>query len=124
MQRNMDLIREILLACESDPTGYPRFVPEIQNFTPEQVKFHIYLMGDAGLLRVADTTSLESNSPSAAILSVTWKGYDFLDTAKSSTVWEGAKGAISTMGGAGLDIWVDVMKFLAKEQLKKIGIDL
>lgn len=120
----MDLVRSILLACESDPSGYPPDVPTVSGYTPEQVAFHVYLMGDAGLLRVYDTTTIGSPSPSAAILSVTWKGFDFLEASKSSVVWDGTKAAMSKIGGAGLDIWIDVLKFYAKQKLKDVGIDL
>lgn len=124
MKRDMDLVRSILLACESDPSGYPPDLPTIEGFTPEQVAFHVYLMGDAGLLRVYDTTTIGSPSPSAVILSVTWKGFDFLAASKSSVVWDGTKAALSKIGGAGLDIWIDVLKFYAKQKLKDVGVDL
>jgi hypothetical protein len=120
----MDLVRAILKACEEEVSGYPPAVPTIDGYDKDQVAYHIHLMGDAGLLRVADTTAIGSASPSAAILSVTWKGYDFLEAATSSDTWQVTKIAVSRIGGASLDVWIEVMKFYAKQKLKDIGIDL
>lgn len=124
MKRDMDLVRAILIACEKEPDGYPADVPSVEGYSTDQVAFHIYLMGEAGLLRVFDTTTIGSTSPSAAILSITWKGYDFLDASRSSVIWDGTKKALSKMGGAGFEVWIDVLKYYGRQKLKDFGVDL
>ena len=50
------------------------------------------------------------------ITSVTWAGYEFLDAARSDTVWNRAKSAVIT-GAGGLAF--DVLKAV----LIKVGVD-
>ncbi|MFI4862089.1 MAG: DUF2513 domain-containing protein, partial [Phycisphaerales bacterium JB063] len=71
MKRDMELIRSILLICEDHEHGYAPEHIEVEGYTAEQIGFHIYLLGQAGYMNVADTSSFESPSPKAVPLSVT-----------------------------------------------------
>lgn len=125
MKRDMDLVRQILLACEAcDPEEELLPVPTILDCTRTQVCYHIHLMGQAGLLIVVDQTHMSSPCPQAALLSVTWAGHDFIDNTKSSAVWTATKEAAKKAGGVGFDLLIQIAKYEAKQQLKKIGVDL
>ena len=121
----MDLVRKILLACEDVPAGQQLpDSPHIEGYSAAEVGYHIHLMGQAGLLDVADVTAMDSTSPEALILSVTWKGHDFADAANSSAVWSAAKQVMSKAGAGGLELMLSVLKELGKQKLKDLGIDI
>lgn len=100
MKRDMDLVRQILLDATAQEHGYVNDNPEIEGYTEEQVGHHIYLMHQAGLVEAADTSAMDSDSPTAMLTSVTWKGHDFLEAARSNTVWFQAKEKAKSVGGS------------------------
>ncbi len=80
MQRDFDLIRELLLRIEDDqPTD------EIPGVDDETRIYHVGLLKQAGLIEAIDTSSL--SGPDYEITGLTWEGHDFLDQARNSTIW-------------------------------------
>ncbi len=77
MQRSMDLIREILRKLEEHNHGYAPQNFSIDGFSDEQVGYHIYLMGEAGLLKTHNVTSSADMSPNAIASGLTWEGHEF-----------------------------------------------
>jgi len=116
MKRDMDLIREILLAIESDVHGFAPKI-ELHGYTQEQINYHAFLLGEAGLLKVADVTSMGSESPEAIIIRLTWSGHEFLDSARDNQRWNQAKDVINKIGGASIQIWVTLLTDLIKKNL-------
>ena len=118
MKRDMDLVRKILLAVEAEESGYAKANPTIEGYSQEQVDYHIYLMWQAGLVDAADSSAMDSSSPGAILNSITWKGHDFLDAAKSSSVWEKAKEKAKAVGGAmTFDLLKELLVATARDQL-------
>ena len=91
MKRDIDLVRHILLFIEQHEHGTAPRDMAIDGYTEEQIGYHVHLMGQAGLLKVADVTSFSSTSPEAIPISMLWDGHDFLDAARSETIWNRAK---------------------------------
>jgi len=116
MKRDMDLIRQILLSVEADEHGFVDKL-ELLDYTQEQIGYHIYLLGEAGLANVLTTTSHGSKSPKAIIRNLTWAGHEFLDSARENTIWNQAKDKINKIGGATLPIWIALLTELAKKQI-------
>ncbi len=98
MKRDMDLVREILLALEGIPAATSPSTPEIDGFSNEQVGSHVHLMIEGGLLDGSEVTSLQSKFPEYISLSITWDGYDFLELSKNSSVWKDVKDQIRERG--------------------------
>jgi hypothetical protein len=48
MKRDMDLVRKILLQIEEHPHGFAPNYLAIEDYTQEQIGFHVLLMGEAG----------------------------------------------------------------------------
>lgn len=118
MKRDLDLIRKILLAMEAREHAFVQDKLAIDGHTEEQVGFHIYLLGEAGLAKVAEHTELESQSPSAFPLHLTWEGYEFLEAAKDETLWGKAKSVvIKPAGGVAFGVLVEWLKAEAKTRL-------
>jgi hypothetical protein len=119
MQRDLDLIRKLLLLMESEEHGFFGSEPiEVEGYTEDQIGFHMYLLGEAGLAKVVDTTHIQSNSPSAAPLHLTWAGYEFLEAAKDETLWGKAKEkVIKPAGGVAFSVLVEWLKAEARTRL-------
>lgn len=116
MKRDMDLIREILLAIESEDHGFASKI-EIPGYTEEQIDYHAYLLGEAGLAKVCDVTHQGSKSPEAMISCLTWSGHEFLDSARENNRWNQAKEMIKKIGGASIEIWGSLLTDLMKKSL-------
>jgi len=118
MKRDMDLVRKILLAAEEHEDGFAPSPLTIDDYTEEQIGFHVLVMGEAGLLNVADVTPYESSTPQALARWVTWQGYEFLDAARKQSTWEAAKGKFMAAGvGLTFDVLKDLLLKMGREQL-------
>lgn len=125
MKRDIDLVRQILLSAEALEHGYVSDVPKIDGYTEDQVAHHVYLMGQAGLAEVADTSSMDGTSPTALMISLTWSGHEFLDAIRDPEVWKQTKDIAGRAGGFTLDLLADLAKGLVKTQIKRItGVEL
>ena len=116
MKRDMDLIRQILLTVEAHHSGFAPQI-EIDGYTQEEINYHAFLLGEAGLAKVNDVTSMGSKSPEAIIVNLTWEGHEFLDSARENRIWNLTKDAISKLGGASIQIWTALLIAQAKKEL-------
>jgi hypothetical protein len=118
MQRNLELIRTILLECESSESGYPPDSVHEKAQNDSVYGYHCYLIVDAGLAEGADVTHCGSDSPVYLITKLTFKGHDFLDATRDQGVWDRTKTKIaSTVKTATLEIVMDVAKAFIRHQL-------
>ena len=117
MKRDMDLVRELLMAAESLPSGFARDQLQIHDYTQEQVDYHAFLMNEAGLVKAVNVTSMGSPSPEAKIIRLTWKGHEFLDSAREPSRWEQAKKLMNRAGGASFEVLMAFLTALAKKEL-------
>ena len=117
MKRDMDLIRKILLTVESEEHGFvPHKKIEIEGYTQEEIGYHAFLLGEAGLAEVTVSSHHHSESPSANILRLTWEGHEFLDAARDNNIWNQAKDKI---GSAAIQVWMTVLSSFI---LNRIGL--
>jgi Hypothetical protein (DUF2513) len=118
MKLDMDLVRSILLSAEEYKNGYVNRNPQCETLSRETIGYHVYLMGQAGLLEVMNDSSMNSPSPSAIIRNITWEGHQFLANARNDTIWDKAK---AQLGSASIEVWRSVLIELAK---KAVGLSL
>ena len=118
MKRDMNLVRSILLALEQHEHGHAPDKLKIEGFSDEQIGYHIYLMGQANLLKVANINSCDSLSPTAIPIGITWEGYEFLEMAREPSMWKRAVEKVTSTGGTmTIDILKTVLAALAKQSL-------
>jgi hypothetical protein len=118
MQRDMDLIRQILLKIEEQPGGFAPGKLEIEGYTGEEIGYHVWLLDNAGLLKGVDVTSHGSPAPKAIPINLTWDGHDFIAAARSESVWSQAKGQALKVGGTlSLAVMKQLLDHLMKVQL-------
>ncbi len=116
MKRDMDLVRRILLKIEEHEHGLPPRDLNIDGYSAEQIGYHVYLMGQGGLLKVANGTHFGSASPEAIPLGMLWAGHDFLDAAREQSTWDKAKAKIAD---AGASVTFELLKAVLVEISKK-----
>lgn len=117
MTRNLELIRDLLLAIEADPEcGAVKCLVK-KGYSEEEIGFHCYLLGDAGYAKVEDSSTTEDSYPQAIPLNLTWKGYEFLDAARESDRWKKLKSALNRVGAASFEVVLDLLKDYAKKEL-------
>jgi len=113
MQRNMDLVRTILVRIEDSSSGWAAQPFGIAGFMPEQVGYHARIMIEDGLIEHV------GNSAEGPMRSLTWKGHEFLDLARDQKRWNQAKATIGKVGSAPISVWMKVLQDL---MFKDLGV--
>lgn len=119
MKRNMDLFRAIALYVENSnnqPVDSELIsLPDADVYT---IAYHVDLMFDAGLLKGQDVTTMSDHCKTFRIDRLTNAGHDFLDNARSETVWARTKQKLAEVGGsASLALLSAVLKKTVAESL-------
>lgn len=104
MQRDMDLIRDLLLKVESDPMcdGRHYVNVEMPGRSIEEVDYHLALLMRAGYLTGNQTLSTIS------ISSLTWEGHEFLDNIKDPGIWSKTKERAKGIPGVALKVLAEI----------------
>lgn len=118
MKRDMDLIRQIMLAIEASPTGYVQSDLKIEGYSSEQIGYHVYLLSEAGYVVGIDTTDTSNTSPMWTVGNLTWAGHEFLAAARDPGIWQSVKERTLSVGGAvTVPILLGLLKLAIKERL-------
>lgn len=121
MQRNMELVRMILLRLETSQSGWAPGDLGIKSFPPEQIGYHVHLMMQEGLVEADDVTHTGSTGPEAIPRHLTWKGHEFLDLARDQERWNRAKAIIAKVGGAPISVWMKVLTDLMLQGVEAVA---
>lgn len=121
MQRNMDLVRMILMRLEASPSGWAPRELGIKSFPPEQIGYHAHIMMQEGLIEGSDVTNTGSAGPVALPTNLTWKGHEFLDMARDQDRWNRAKAIIAKIGSAPIAVWMKVLTDLMLQGIDTAG---
>lgn len=97
MQRDMDLVRQILLAIEASPDPSLEHQPVISGWSDKDVSYHIVLLKQAALIDGLDTTVMGNPMPMYMLIGLTWSGHEFLAAARDESRWAKAR---AKLGGA------------------------
>ena len=120
MNRDMDLVRQILLKFEAPSRKLPRIgTISIDDHDQREIDYHVRLLFDAGLIARFDRPDLPVDSNAA--LMMTWKGHDFLDAARDNTIW---KNTLERVGETVTSVPFDVLVALLVKALRSaVGLD-
>lgn len=106
MERDMNLVRELLFCVESDGDLTTLF----KRYSQEVVIGHLEIMMDANLL-VGNVQSYLDGSKSASVQRLTWAGHEFLDNARNDTVWNKVTSTIKNAATtASFEVIVEMLK--------------
>jgi hypothetical protein len=120
MQRNMDLVRMILMRMEGNPSGWAPRDLGIKAFSPGEIAYHCHIMMQEGLIESCDVTGSTSVGPEAIPTSLTWKGHEFLDLARDQERWNRAKAIIAKVGSAPISVWMKVLTDLLWKSVETV----
>jgi DNA-binding HxlR family transcriptional regulator len=123
MQRDMDLVREILGTVEAaDAEELRHCWLEMPGYTQSVVAQHVEIMQEAGLVE-AHVLAFDGVPPQAArVFRLTWAGHDFLAAVRNDTVWAKSKQLLKEKGGA---LTFDMLKAVAVQFGKQhLGLPL
>lgn len=115
VNRDMDLIRDILLRVEADPklegTDWMPFdkASEFPGHSLKEIQYHADLLIESGMLNG------NASGDVPMISRLTWNGHEFLDSIRNPEIWQRVKERVTGLGTVGLAlIWE-----LAKAELRK-----
>ena len=119
MERDLSLIREILLRIEQIPG--PRGTPDlaIDGYTQEEIYHNLDLSIKARLVDGSGRWLQGRKGYVFAVSGLTWEGYDFLDDVRDKSVWQKVLSRAADAGFLGTQLSLDVSKDLAKAIVKE-----
>jgi hypothetical protein len=89
MKLDVDLVRQILEKVEEFPLNGGFHDVVIEGRSEEEITFHVMLLDEAGFIEAEDLTTFDSVCWKPKRL--TYSGHEFLNAARSDTVWQKAK---------------------------------
>lgn len=90
MNRDMDLVRKILLAMESISDEVPLNL-KIEGYDLTTVQYHMHLMNEAGLVEGFEASVVTDPVRLFRARHITWDGHEFLAAARVDTIWAKAR---------------------------------
>ncbi|MEX0792011.1 MAG: DUF2513 domain-containing protein [Pirellulaceae bacterium] len=119
MKRDMNLIRDILLEIEKLPAGESDSGLEIPGRDQREVVYHAHLLIDAGFVDGIFVAG-PGGGPFCAHR-LTWAGHEFLDAARSETIWKNTMQRINeTTGAVAIPVLVELLSATTR---KALGLD-
>ena len=110
----MELIKLLLQEVEGDE---PK--PDLSGYSEEAVLYHYELLEEAGLVIGHFTRGGGGRVVAARIERLTNLGHDFLDAARSDTIWQKFRARAARVGGSlSIPMAVELLKALVRESLK------
>jgi hypothetical protein len=121
VQRDMDLIRQLLLRIEQDPTldgtRWVHFEPTefaMPEKSPAEIGYHLDMLIEAGFLK-----GKIGRETIPIICKLTWEGHEFLDSIRDPDIWSKTKKRIDGLASVTLKI---VAAIAEAEIKKRIGL--
>lgn len=117
MERDMNLIREILLFLIKEGngnTGYAGKI-EINDYERDKILYNVKLLADANFIELGSPMM----GGNIRILKITNKGHDFIDSIENKYIWDEVKNDINEKGfmNASLDIIKDFADKVIRNKL-------
>ena len=113
MKRNMDHIRQIILATADLPYG--QALSGIDGMPEEEYVTHVIWLQEAGLIEANAQAGSGSIAMYAIVSRLTWDGCEFADAIQDETLWKKAKASIIKPG---ISFTFDLLKDWLKAEIK------
>lgn len=122
MKRDMDLVRDILLAIEAEPLGVTGYF-NIEGKNQRVVEAHVKLLKDAGYL-ASEKAAMLAGGRMERDLTLTWAGHEFLETIRDPKIWEATKSNAKQVGNWSLSLLAELAKGLIRQKAIDLGFPL
>lgn len=128
VQRDLDLVREIMLALEQRPTSelLERDELTIQGRTTTEVMHHLNLLFDAGFLIAEPVRTNTGRVIYVHAQTLSWAGHEFLDTVRDPEIWKQTKAGAKKAGGFSLKVVGTIAEAIVMSHVNKLiagGLD-
>ena len=121
MQRNMDLIRRLLIGIEGEPSTQYDF--KIEGIDDLEKWYNVDLLAEANLIRgVKVRWAADGTGPYPYIkglVALTWDGHEFLDAIRDDSVWQKAREKVRANGLNLQSLTFDVIKSLCVSTIRE-----
>jgi hypothetical protein len=121
VQRDMDLIRDLLLGIEADsrldgtnwitPDEHEDTFGVIPAHSADEVAYHLVLLIEAGYVDGKTTMDMP------IISRLTWQGHEFLDNIRDKNIWHATKERVKGLPGVALKIVAAIAEAEVKKRL-------
>lgn len=115
MKRDIELIREILVAMEATDTTQGLMRLQLPGRDSGVVSYHVKLLQQANLIEATDMSC--SAEFEWVPRSLTWAGHEFLDAARNETVWNKA---MSTLKDKAATVPFEIVKAVVFKTCKDL----
>ena len=82
----MDLVRLLLMRSAGHDVA-----KDLEPYSDEERAFHVALLKDAGYVEAVVRTDERGFPNGAAVIRLTWQGYEFLQAMMDNKIWKAAK---------------------------------
>ena len=89
------------------------FDVDIEEYSPEQMDYHLELLAEAGLITVR--TSQRELSRWMPVR-LTWEGHELLDAAREERRWQNAKESVARIGSVPFEIFATMLLEMAGQE--------
>ena len=121
MKRDAELIRDLMLAMESEKSAELLMVPRLVGREPHQVDHHFRLLLEAGF---ATAGYISPDGRRWIAVRLTWRGHEYLDQIRDPDVWRFTKAAMHKTGIWSLETMGVIAKSLIFAKLGSLGVEL
>lgn len=116
MERNLELVKQILEHFENKSDWTHETEPEISEYDQDLIQYHLQIMFEAGLVNCEPVKSDGGRIYKVIPFRLTWDGHEFLDNIKDNARWNVIKSKVKEKGGA---FSFDLIKKLAIQLAQK-----
>lgn len=110
MQRNMDLVRLILLQIEKEYVSTAIINLKVDSYSMEEVGYHCSILDESGLISSYAPRYAGDGLCFFTVGHLTWEGHDFLDKIRDDGMWSKVK---TTAKKKGIPLFIDTIKSIA-----------
>lgn len=122
VQRDMDLVRAILLQLERRETSelLGRDELKIEGRTDLEVGHHLNLLFDAGMLIAEPVTTPSGRVIYVHAQTLSWAGHEFLDNVRDPEIWRQTKAGAVRAGQWSLKTLADIAVSIGKARIEHL----
>lgn len=119
MKRDMDLIRDILIRTEEAEAPLNASDIESEEYTYQEVCYHIDLMRAHGLLDAEIEHDYSREYADCEINGLTWDGFDYLEAIRDPKIWNKTKETVHRIvGSTTMEVIKDTAVMVARKLIE------
>ena len=121
MQRNMDLVRTILMRMEDNTSGWAPRDLGIKAFPPKEIGYHCHIMMQEGLIEGCDVTNSESSGSGSPPDQSDLGGPRVPRSVRDQERWNRAKAIVAKVGSAPISVWMKILSDLVLKSVEAVA---